>query len=122
MRRTVFAGSIGDGVHDLRVPRQAVDELGEGVAVGLQFLVGEAGVVQVGEREVALEAAGAAVDRFQVGEDDVVDVGRGDERAVRDRLAARRTGRDPLLDGGDLGFARPRLLVGRRHGAVVDAA
>ncbi|MFO0825462.1 MAG: hypothetical protein U0792_20470 [Gemmataceae bacterium] len=111
----------GHRVHDLRAPRQAVDQLVERIAIRLQFLVGEAGVVQVSEREVALEAAGAAVHRFEISQDEVIGLAGADGGAGRRGFGSGGTRRDPALD--DLLFlgSGSNLLAHRGHGAVVDS-
>ena len=120
MRRMVLSGSIGTGLTIFDPHDRLFDELVEGVAVGLEFFVRKTGIVQMGEAEVALEAASAAIHRFQIGEHEVVSIGGGEKRALLDRLTARRTGGDPLLHRGNLCFAGTGLLIGRRHGAIVE--
>jgi len=70
------------GHADGRVPRQAVDELGERIAVSLKFVIAKTGVVEVRECEVALEAPAAAVELFQVREDEGLHI-RGCDRLPR---------------------------------------
>ncbi len=113
-------GVDGPGQSDARVPGEAVDELAEAAAVGLEFVGPGAGVGQGGEAEVALEAAAAFVVFFEVGEDPghdgvVADGGAGNDGPVRGSA-----GLDPLADQGDVLRRGPRVLAGRRHLAGGD--
>ena len=112
-------GVDGHGHADSRVPRQAVHELAQSVAIGLKFFVGEAGVVELIQREVALEAASPAVDLLQVREHRIEDIALRYRRSRCGDLGTRCPGVDPFLDERNLGGRRPRGFLRRRHRAFV---
>ena len=114
MRRIVF------GVVLLRVPTQRVDELGERVAVRLQFVVPETGIPEVGQAEVADEAPRAPVEGVEVISDEFGGVGGGDRHPLRRRWPGG-PGGDPLLQRGQFRVARPHLLADGGHRTVGDA-
>ena len=76
---------------DLAIPGEAVDELREAVAVGLELVLVVAGVGQVGQGEIADEPAVARVDLPKVVDDEPEDVELGDEPPGRRPRATRRS-------------------------------
>ena len=111
--------AVGQG--DARVPGEAVEQLGQGVAIGLQLVGAEVGVGQRGQAEIAEETPAAFVLLVQVGEDQVEHGRVGQDGPADDRRRRRGAGFDPLLEKGDVVGRRPRLFAGRRHLAGGDA-
>src|SRR5262249_19789176 len=104
------------------VPRQAVDELGQGLTAALQLRLGAAGVVQGAEGEVAGGAAGPRGEGLKVGEDGAADVALGDKRSgFRGPCRRGGAGVNPLLEQGDVILGGAGLLALRRHFALEHA-
>ena len=93
-----------DGPCELPFPRQAVDQLGDPVAVGLQGVVADAGVVQVVEGEVADELA--VLDllkvRLQILSDRPPQALLRQERALGPVVELGGSAVDPRLEQGDV--------------------
>ena len=105
---------------DLAAPRETVDELGQAVAVTLQLVCRQPGVVQMRDGEVAREPAVALGDFFQIGANRPNNFCGGNVLLFHGRRPnIRRARLDPLLDNGDIIFARSRVLFLRRHRVVV---
>jgi hypothetical protein len=88
--------------------------------VARQFLLGNSGVGQVGEGEVADEAAATGLEVFQVGADKAEQQSVGDEGALRGGGHGGGTGVDPAFEEGDLLLVQSGAF-GRRHLPVADA-
>ena len=107
---------------DAFAPREAVDQLGEAVAVGLQFVLGQAGVVEVDKREITGKALVAFGPFSQIVMHPVEDFRRLKEVArARSRIEIGGALRDPFLEDAYLLVAWPRLFLFRGHLAADDA-